>query len=283
MNIAALRLKSRVLFMPTDVTVLLPETPVADGGKLKVLWLLHGAAGDHRSYLYSADFNDYTRRHRCLIVLPAALNSDYGNYEQFGTGYNFPAYFFDELMPFIYATFPASQKREDNYLLGASMGGYGAMSLGLAQPERFAALGMLGASLRESTFLEPYKDMDSRDFRTLALAQPERFPTEYGAPGGIKRKEVNVICRYPSVQAFLDSPECMYRRFPEVAAAGTLPDIYAACGTEDLFYEPTRRFQALTEELGVTDKVHFTYADGVGHSGAYFNEEIGRFMDYFAL
>ena len=283
MNIVTLRLRSRVMFMPMDVSVLLPETPVAEGEKLKVLWLLHGAAGDHRTFLYSANFNDYTRRHRCLIVLPAAHNSDYGNYEQFGTGYNFPAYFFDELMPFIYATFPASRKREDNYLLGASMGGYGAMSLGLAHPERFAALGMLGASLRESAFLAPYIDMDRAAFRALATAEPERFPTEYGVPGAIKLKEINVICRYPSVRAFLDSPECMYRRFPEVVAAGTLPDIYAACGTEDMFYAPTRRFQALTEELGVTDKVHFTYAEGVGHSGTYFNEEIGRFMDHFAL
>ena len=283
MNLVTVRLQSRVLFMPTDVTVLLPETPAAEGEKLKVLWLLHGANGDHRSFLYSADFNAYARRHRCLIVLPAALNSDYGNYEHFGTGYNFPAYFFDELMPFVYATFPTSPKREDNYLLGASMGGYGAMSLGLARPERFAALGMLGASLRESAFLEPYKDMDTRDFRALATAEPERFPTEYGQPGSIKRKEINVICRYPTVQAFLDSPECMYRRFPEVVAAGTLPDIYAACGTEDLFCAPTRRFEALADELGVANKVHFTYAQGIGHSGAYFNEEIGRFMDYYQL
>lgn len=284
MNIASIRLESRVLFMHTDISVLLPEGALPCGDKLKVLWLLHGASGDHRSYLYSADLAGYMRRHPCMIVMPSALNSDFGKYEQFGTGYDFPAYFFDELMPFVRASFPASCRREDNYIVGASMGGYGAMSLGLMRPELFAAIGMLGASMRECPFLKGYEDMDSASFRALALADPAAFPTEYGDPtAGIKLKEINVITKYPTIRAFLDSPECMWRRFPEVAAAGELPDIYAACGSKDLFFEPNMRFKRLVEELGLQNKVTFSFAEGVGHEQAFFNGEIGRFMDHCGI
>lgn len=284
MNIATVRMMSKVLFMPTDVTVLLPEKQKEDGEKYKVVWLLHGACGDHRTFLYSVPFDELLERHPAIIVIPSALNSDYGNYEQFGTGYNFATYFFEELMPFIYGTFPASSKREDNFIEGASMGGYGAFSLGLAHPEKFAAIGALGATLRASEFLQPYEDMDSREFRKIALADRKAFPTEYGNPDeGIKLKEINVITRYPTVREFLDSPECMWRRFPEAAASGMLPQIYVACGTEDLMYPAVSRMQKLVEELGVGDKVHFKLREGVGHSAEFFDAEIGCFLDFYEV
>lgn len=45
------------------------------------------------------------------------------------------------------------------------------------------------------------------------MAHRTDFPAEYGDPAvGIKPEEINVIAKYPTVQAFLDSPECMYRR-----------------------------------------------------------------------
>ncbi|MCD8014860.1 MAG: esterase family protein [Lachnospiraceae bacterium] len=282
MNVATIRLISRVLFMPADATVLLPQK--LPEGKCPVLWLLHGACGDHRSYLYSADLDRIVREHSAIIVMPSALNSDYGNYQQFGTGYDFASYFFDELMPFVYATFPASDAPEQNYIEGASMGGFGAALLGLMHPERFAAIGMLGASLRESAFLLPYENSTSEEFRRAALESPKKFPTEYGSPdAGIKLKEVNVITKYPTIRAFLDSPDCMWRRFPEVVRRGVLPEFYVACGTEDLFYPATERFMELADSLGVRDRVHFVIEEGVGHDPAFFDREIVAFAVYFGI
>lgn len=45
MHITTVRFMSRILLMPTDVTVLLPERIATEGEKLKVVWLLHGAGG----------------------------------------------------------------------------------------------------------------------------------------------------------------------------------------------------------------------------------------------
>ena len=279
MHITKLRMESKILFMPVNVTVLLPES-LPQAGKYRVVWLLHGAGGDERTSLYSMNFDLWLQKHPAMVIMPSALNSDYGNYEHFGSGYNFPAFFFEELMPFIQTAFAASPKREDNFLVGTSMGGYGAASLGLQHPERFADIGMIGASLRESAFLAPYRSLDGESFRQLAMADRTKFPTEYGDPKeGIKTKEINVIAKYPTVQDFLYSPDCMWNRFPEVAAEGKLPRFYVACGTKDLFYEPCRRFQKLAEEQGVSDRVFFHFVENVGHDGGFFAEEVGRFLD----
>lgn len=284
MNIATIRLMSRKLFLPTDITVLFPETLPEAQAELPAVWLLHGACGDHRTYLGQVDFESILNVHNCFIIMPSALNSDYGNYAQFGTGYCFRDYFFDELMPFITSTFPVSARREKNYILGASMGGFGAMSLGLYRPECFRAIGMLGASLRESAFLEPYIGRPMAEFQKDALTNPTAFPTEYGSKDmGIKRKEVNVIAKYPTVQAFFDSWECMWRRFPEVVQRGTLPEIYAACGSEDLFYSANCRFRELARKLGVADKVTAYLPEGIGHTEAFFAQQIQAFFDRYEV
>ncbi len=272
MHVVNIRLMSRVLFMPTDVTVLLPEENAPEGKKRKILWLLHGARGDSNTLLYSGNLEEIVSKTSAIIVMPSAINSDYGNYEQFGTGYDFPKFFFEELMPFIYSNFPASKNPSDNFLFGISMGGYGTASLGLAHPELFSCLGIIGAGLRRSAFLEDYKGLSTYEFRKIALADPKKFPTEYGSPDtGIKLKEVNVICRYEMVQDFLDSPECMWNRLPEVWKAGKLPEIYVACGTEDLFYKATLEFMELTKEIGAGEHIHFIIEEGVGHDGRFFD------------
>ncbi len=283
MNTARVRMKSRVLFMSTEITVLLPEA-CEKGMACKVLWLLHGAGGDNTEWLYGSHLTKYLRGHnQTMVVMPTALNSDYGSYPEFGTGYDFPKFFFEELMPFIYATFPASSEPEDNFIAGASMGGYGAMSLGLRHPEKFGGIAAFGSSMRESGFLEPYADMTGHEFRELAMKNRKEFPTEYGNPAeGMKPKEINVIAKYPTVRDFLNSYECMWRRFPEALEKGNLPKMYFAVGTEDLFYEPVKRFKAYADELGA-DQVEYDFVPGFGHSGKLWDMELEKVIRIFGI
>ncbi len=287
MSFATVKLKSRILFMNTDISVFLPDPPLGRerefDKKYKVLWLLHGASGDHTEWRYGSHLAQYLRGRDTMAVMPSALNSDYGCYPDFGGGYDFPAYFFEELMPFVFGELPASSRPEDQILAGASMGGFGALSLGLQHPERFGGIGAFGCSLRESAFLEPFTEMTGAEFRAYAMAHRKELPTEYGDPAeGIKPKEINVIAKYPTVRDFLNSPECMYRRFPEAAASGKLPPMYIACGTEDLFYGPTLRMKALAEDCGA-ENITFDLVEGVGHSGRLWDLELKKLIDHFGL
>lgn len=78
--------------------------------------------------------------------MPSALNSNYANWPSFSTGFNMYDYIFEELMPVIYNWFLASDKREDNYIAGLSMGGRGTGVLAFNHPKKFAATAVLSAT-----------------------------------------------------------------------------------------------------------------------------------------
>jgi len=69
------------------------------------------------------------------LVIPSCGNNFYVN-TIYGPAYS--DFVSDELTGFVRGMFPLSDKREDNYIWGISMGGYGAISMGLKYPELFS-------------------------------------------------------------------------------------------------------------------------------------------------
>ncbi len=287
-----IQLQSKELFVPVSVTVLTPDPSAADtsarefyqsGKKYKVLWLLHGAAGDHRQWLDYTKIRTHVRNREVIVVMPAAQNSDYGNNPQFGSGFQYMDFFFEELMPFIHNWFPASAAPEDNFISGLSMGAYGAALYGLVHPERFGGVAPLSASFREPSFLEPFREYSGSEFRKILLSDRTAFPTEYGPEEErIKLKEINLITKYETVGDYLDSAECMWNRFPEVASAGKLPRLFIGCGMDDWYYPMLLRLQAYAEQLNVTD-ITFDFVPGYGHDYDFWDMEIVKVMEHFGI
>ena len=285
LHLIRVKLNSKKLMMDTEVTILLPALREGETApkKRKVLWLLHGAGNDDTEWLYNTHMPDYMSERDVIVVCPSAQCSDYGVWPDYGKGYDFPAYFFGELMPMVAGFYGGSDRREDNFIAGMSMGGYGALALGLLHPEKFAGIAGLGSSMREAEYLEPYVDMTGAQFKKFAMAHKTMFRTEYGDPKvGIKDKEINVIAKYPTVQDFYDSFECMYRRFPEKLAEGNLPPIYFFVGTEDTFCEPQRRFKAYADLLGAKN-VRFDFEPGYGHTDRAWDLGLQRTLEFFGL
>lgn len=282
MNIVKMKLQSRTLFLPVEVTITLPESIVYQPGKRKVIWLLHGAGGDHQSWLQLPGFHQAMESRDLIAVMPNALNSDYGSWPDFGTGYDFPKFFFEELMPTVQRCFPVSDAPEDNYVAGLSMGAYGAALLGLLHPEKFRGVALYAGSFRRAQFLEAYRDRPMEEFKKDAIAHPADFPTEYGPPQlGIKRKEVNVISKYASVEEFYNSPDCMWNRLLELDPQKA-PMFYLACGTEDLFYPATREIEEKMKEMGITS-CRFVYQEDTGHDPFFMGEQFGQSLTWFGL
>lgn len=282
-------LKSRMLGCPTKLTVLLPNAPLEDicapkdfylsGEKLKVLWLLHGATGGPDDWIQNTNVARYMSSRKAMIVLPSALNSDYSNYTVFSNGFNYWDFFLKELMPFVYGWFPASSKREDNYIAGYSMGGTGAMMFGFVHPELFGGIGILSSAVRDIDCLRPYRDMTSAEFRVEGT-DTERFPGTY--PPGFKFKEINMIAKYPTVGDFLDSPENTWDRYIEAVKSGNLPKIYVSVGRDDQCYGRVQKFQKLASELGA-DNITFEIIDGYDHEFAFWDLAIYNTLNFFEI
>ena len=90
---------------------------------LPVVYLLHGAYGDFSSWIRYSNIERYAQERCCAVVMASAGNYFYQDMYR-GSAYR--TFFTEELPMFITSVFPVSKKREDTYIAGFSMGGYGA-------------------------------------------------------------------------------------------------------------------------------------------------------------
>ncbi len=127
-----------------------------DGSKrYPVLWLLHGYGGNKDDWLRLTDLVEQVRRYPFIVVLPSAENSWYVNsatkpdaaYETFMTV---------DLYAEVLRRFSVDTTRQA--IAGLSMGGYGAVMLGLRHPIRYRFVGGLSSAL---SILDPLGKNDS--------------------------------------------------------------------------------------------------------------------------
>ncbi|MFN2166501.1 MAG: alpha/beta hydrolase, partial [Anaerolineae bacterium] len=146
MALLQLDFESQFLNGNTQVSIILPDKPrdqtpgdfYGSGTRYKVLWLLHGTFGDHSDWIRKSSIELYACENDLIVVMPSALNSDYVNWDDCMMGYGMFDFLIQELMPLVQNWLPASDKREDNFVAGLSMGGGGSLMYALNYPEKFA-------------------------------------------------------------------------------------------------------------------------------------------------
>ena len=130
--------RSAVLRRNAEITVILP-TPEEENApmpqNMKVLYLLHGLHGDASSWVRFSNVERYAMETGVAVVMPGVGNSFY---QDMVHGERFYTYMTEELPRFIQGLFPVSKRREDTYIAGLSMGGYGAFFLGLSRPDLYS-------------------------------------------------------------------------------------------------------------------------------------------------
>ncbi len=271
-------INSKIMMTKMPVHVLVPEET---GRSFPVIWLLHGATESGEDLLYHCNLNHEMdhREKQAVLVLPDGLNSDFANQPQFGNGYMFADFFFEELMPFIYHTTCASQAPKENIISGYSMGGAGALMLGLNKPELFGLIAPLGAGMRDPNFLQEDLSLTGDAFRLKATVNRTAYPTEYGDPAeGITLKEINMIAKYPTVNDYVNSMECTGKRFIECNFE-KLPPIWFCCGEEDGCYSKVKDFVTFANSIGAGN-VSFTSLPGLNHDAE--KECVQALLDHVA-
>jgi S-formylglutathione hydrolase FrmB len=180
---------SRTLGMCTSCNVVLPQQRSADepGRVYPVLTLLHGFGDSPTSWVRRTDVEALAEEHGFAVVMPEAQLSSYADMLH---GLKFFTYIADELPGIMRSFFPLSARREDNFIGGCSMGGYGALKIGLNRPEQYGAIGSLSSghisyrgfisqtndrciSLQYLTFGDTGLDAEDRDTAERACALAE--------------------------------------------------------------------------------------------------------------
>lgn len=127
-----LELKSTALGQATAVNILLPEKQ----DSFKTLWLLHGRSDDQSAWMRYTSLERYATEQQLAVVMP---NADRSWYTDTAYGKQYFTYITQELPEMLSKLFKGySPAREDNWIMGLSMGGYGALKAALTYPEKYS-------------------------------------------------------------------------------------------------------------------------------------------------
>ena len=259
MALIDIKLFSTTLNTNTDIRVVLPTPdepfapdakPYYQGKKYQVLYLLHGMHGDATVWTRNTGIERYAQEKTLCVVCASVTNSCYLDMAH---GSRFMTYMLEELPQFITSTFPVSTRREDTFIAGMSMGGYGAYRLAGEKPEMFAAAASLSGGL----------DMSNETGR------------HEGGPS----------TAMPVWDIFGDrqvkgSDDDLFTLIPRVSKEGRLPKLFQCCGTEDFLYEINVRFRDEMLKQGVD----LTYEESPGiHNWDYWDPQIRRILEWLPL
>jgi putative tributyrin esterase len=253
--------ESQYLRNNTEISIILPDKPrdqapkdfYGSGAKYKVLWLLHGTYGDHSDWLRKSSIELYACEKDLAVVMPSALNSNYSNWDDFAIGYGMYDFITEELMPMVYNWYPISDKREDNYISGLSMGGGGAIKFAVNHPEKFAAAAILSSAPRNLRAI----DLETANARTLTSIQ-----------------------NAGSLEAYIDSYENVWDKLAELNGKGVLPRLYFATGSDDFLYQRYADFKKYAQEINLDA----TFEEGPGgHEWRFWDTYIQKALVFFGL
>ena len=243
---------SETLAMSVSFYVLLPEGPVRP--PYPTLYLLHGLSDDHTIWLRRTSIERYAAARNLAVVMPAVARSFY---QDMASGLRCWTFLSEELPTLCRQWFPLSEDREDNFAAGLSMGGYGALRLALARPDRFAAAASLSGALDLA--------------RRLREAGKEGSLVSRGEWEGMFGRELAS-----------GGTDCdlfaLARKVSE--SKGPKPKLFLCCGTEDPLLEENRAFRKHLDAV----KLPNTYEESPGqHDWGYWDSQIQRVLDWLPL
>lgn len=253
-NILKITFHSEKLHTVTDVNVIYPMNYLNDGEihvgkkaleKLQVLYLIHGGTDDYSCWINNTMLAVFAEKYpQLLIVMPTVYDFHSVLREE-----DYLGYVSQELPMFIGRHFPVSEKREDTFIAGLSMGGYFAWRIAFSNPERYACVGSF------SSPLDIAEDMRLRHMGATDYPSPEEIT---GNPGR------DLFCMIE---------HCLCQKLP-------IPEMFQTCGTEDMTYELNDKMRRFLGEKGLTH----TYMEwSGGHTWEFWNCSIQKYLAWLPL
>ncbi len=245
---------SETLALSVSAHVLLPQTAGKNHALHPVLFLLHGLSDDHTMWLRRTSIERYAAARNLAVVMPAVGRS---YYQDMASGPRYWTFLSEELPALMRQFFPLSAERADHFAAGLSMGGYGALRLALAHPEKFAAVASFSGALDYVRSLRESGKTGSR------ICQ-----AEWDGIAGIGANAADTT----SDLYFLAEKIATDRR--------EKPAIRLCCGTEDDLLSDSRAFHDHLDAVGWPH--HYEESAGA-HDWNYWDQQIKRAIAWLPL
>lgn len=247
--------------VPVNVTLpvdkmMFPGMPQREEKPYKTLYLLHGVIGSHIDWVNGTSIQRWAEEKDLAVVMPAGENMFYVDQE---AAHNYYGEFIGkELVELTRKMFPLSRRREDTYIAGLSMGGFGALRNGLKYHETFSRI----AGLSVADIID---DLDQRtDDVPLFIESRSYAESIFGDLAEVAGSDKN--------------PRWIAAKLAEEKAQ--LPEIYIACGLSDSLLPNNRKLQECLKGLGYD----VTYEEAPGaHEWDFWNRFIKKVLEWLPL
>lgn len=233
-----------------------PGMPAPEKKPFKTLYLLHGILGNHADWSTGSRIRMLAEEKNLAVIMPSGQNSFYVDDEVRGN--MFGEFIGVDLVEATREIFKLSDKREDTYIAGLSMGGYGAIRNGLKYCDTFSHVAGLSSALityqaPEATEDAPWK-FGKRSYFEAIFGDLNKLPESDKDPEGV----LKII----------------------KAHGKQVPKMYMACGTEDPLIDVNRRYR----DFLISEGVDLKYEEGPGvHDWKFWDTYIEKVIDWLPL
>ena len=249
---------SKALFRTVPLYVILPSDKIdyrtfdyANGKtkKYKTLYLLHGLLGDCSDWVNGTRIRRWAEEKNLAVVMPSGDNAFYIDYPK--TKNNYSDFIGRELVEVTRNMFPLSDKREDTYIAGLSMGGYGALRNGIVYSDTFSHV----AGFSSAAHIFDGKEHDARLMDESAI---------FGDIKKAAKTDHNMTVAFDNL----------------ITENRPVPKFYIACGTEDGLYKANVEFKDFLIRKGAD----VTWDEEKrGHDWDFWDSQIKKVLDWLPL
>ncbi len=221
------------------MNVVMPE-PGGEPGPYPVFYLLHGFSDDQSAWMRRTSIERYASEYPLIVVMP---DGGRGFYTDAAEGFAYESALVKDVLGFVDATFPTRAERGGRAIGGLSMGGYGAMKLGLKYPDLFCSVNSHSGALGFATYKDP-----NEEFQRIFGPNPAGGENDaYALAERLERDR--------------------------------MPALLIDCGTEDFLLDDNRDFHVHLERLGLRHDYH-EYPGS--HDWAYWDQHVQAALRFHA-
>jgi S-formylglutathione hydrolase FrmB len=244
----------RIDHVPETVKVNLPLNIILpDPGQMgavpisqrKVLYLLHGLSDDASAWQRFTSIETLAAAYGLVVVMPSVSRSFYSDQPN---GQLYFTYLTEELPQYLKDVFGLAPSREDTFIAGNSMGGYGAFKAAFRYPERYAAAASFSGALSPAILSAIPDDPRQAEFALIFGELDQLAGSEHDPAFWLQRAAQN--------------PDCLPRLFISVSRQ------------EDL-YPLSVYFHAACQNTGIQSEYH--EEDGA-HDWFFWDRQIRLFL-----
>src|SRR5579864_202998 len=215
MAFATLNYHSRSLQKASSFNIVFPDDPSIPH-PWSVFYLLHGFSDDHTIWMRRTSIERYVAELPLVVVMPDGGRGWYTNAVE---GYAYEDDLIKDIVGLIDRTFPVKAERAGRAIGGLSMGGYGAVKLGLKHHEMFASVNSHSGAVGMLRDSESARQL-SPEFERVFGKDPKGGP---------------------------EDPFAIVERVDH----GRVPALRLDCGTEDFLIDQNRKFHERLDSLHI--------------------------------